>query len=60
MTIKEFKKMDICKRAKNVNYFDVNGVNISRKPSFILDLLQVIGTGHNADGSIDVDVDYVD
>lgn len=60
MTVKEFKKMDICKRAKNVNYFDVNGKNISSKPSFILDLLQVIGTGHRADGSIDVDVDYME
>ena len=60
MTVKEFKKMDIYKRAKNVNYFDVNGKNISSKPSFILDLLQVIGTGYRADGGIDVDVDYME
>lgn len=60
MKVKEFKKMDIYKRAKSVNYFDINGVNISNKPSFILDLLQVIGTGHNADGSINIDVNYTE
>ena len=60
MTVKEFKKTDIYKRAKSINYFDVNGKNISSKPSFILDLLQVIGTGHKVDGSIIVDVNYAD
>ena len=60
MTVKEFKKMDICKGANKINYYDVNGVNISNKPSLILDLLQVIGAMHNADGSIDVDVNYVE
>ena len=39
MTIKEFKKSEMCKKAKSVKYLDVNGVNISKKPSIILDLL---------------------
>lgn len=60
MTVKEFKNTDIYKKAKSVNYFDINGKNISSKPSFILDLLQVIGTGHMTDGSVDVDVDYLE
>lgn len=58
MTVKEFKKSEICKVAKKVNYFDLNGVNISRKPGFILNMLEVIGSGYNADGTIDVDVCY--
>lgn len=60
MTVKKFKKMDVCKKSKSVKYFDVNGKDISSKPSFILDLLQVIGISYNVDGSIDADVNYVD
>ena len=60
MTIKEFKKGDMCKKAKSVKYLDVNGVNISKKPSIILDLLQVIGTSNTVDGKIEVDVAYTE
>jgi hypothetical protein len=60
MTIKEFKNSDMCKKATKVTYYDIKGVNISNKLSIILDLLQIIGTSHNADGSIDVDVDYIE
>lgn len=60
MTIKEFKKTQMCKDAKAVKYYDVNGVDISNKPSFILDLLPVIGTAHMLDGTIEVDVQYVE
>lgn len=60
MKVKDFKKLDICKRAKSVRYFDINGINISSKPSFILDMLQVIGISHNVDGSVEVDVNYRD
>lgn len=60
MTVKEFKNSAICKEATRVEYFDVNGVNISNNPPIILDLLQVIGTCHNTYGSIDVDVYYTE
>lgn len=60
MTVKEFKKSSTCKQAKSVKYLDVNGVNISNKPSIILDLLQVIGTGVNPNGEIEVDLMYTE
>lgn len=60
MTIKEFKKSEMCKKAKSVKYLDVNGVNISKKPSIILDLLQVIGTGITSNGEVEVDVAYME
>lgn len=52
MTIKEFKRTQMCKDAYEVKYYDVNGVDISNKPSFILDLLPVIGTTYMSDGTI--------
>ena len=58
MTIKEFKQTEICKKAKRVIYLDVNGVNISRKPSFILDMLTISGVSHCASGDIVVYVMY--
>lgn len=60
MTIKEFKNSKLCKEAAKVTYYDINGVNIFNKPSIIFNLLQIIGTSHNADGSIDVDVNYIE
>lgn len=60
MTVKEFKNTTICKNAKSVKYFDVNGADISSKPPIILNLLQVIGTSNNVDGTIDVDVCYTE
>ena len=56
MTVKEIKKS--YKEAKRIIYRDLNGVDISSKPSIILDLMQVIGSSHNADGTIEVDVLY--
>lgn len=60
MTVKGFKNTTMCKNAKSVKYFDVNGIDISSKPVIILNLLQVIGTSNNADGTIDVDVYYTE
>ena len=60
MTIKEFKMTQMCKDAYEVKYYDVNGVDISNKPSFILDLLPVIGTTYMSDGTIMVDVQDVE
>ena len=59
MTVGEFKKT-IVKDNKKVRYFDLNGKDISNKYPLILDLLTVIGSSHNADGSIDVDVQYME
>lgn len=59
MTVGEFKKT-IVKDNKKVRYFDLNGKDISNKYSLILDLLTVIGSSHNADGSIDLDVQYME
>lgn len=60
MTVKEFKNTTMCKNAKHVKYIDVNGVDISSKPEIILNLLQVIGTSNNSDGTIEVDVFYTE
>lgn len=60
MTVKEFKNTKMYKEAEQVNYYDTNDKNISYKPIFILNLLQVIGTSCNADDSINVDVLYID
>lgn len=60
MTVKEFKNSDLCKDAKSIRYYDVNGVDISYKSQIMLDLLEVIGSSHGADGSIDVDVLYTE
>ena len=57
MTVKEFKKMF---GNKKMIFLDVNGKNISKKTSIILDCLQVIGSAHNPDGTITVDVVYVE
>ena len=59
MTVGEFKKT-IGKDSKKVRYFDLNGKDISNKYPLILDLLTVIGSSHNTDGSIDVDVQYTE
>lgn len=59
MTVGEFKK-SIAKDNKKVKYFDLNGKDISNKYPLILDLLTVIGSSHNTDGSIDVDVQYME
>lgn len=54
MTVKEFnRKFDGPKK-----YYDINGVDISRKPEIILNLLQVIGSEHRPDGTINADVAY--
>ena len=58
MTIKEFKQTEGYNKAKHVVYLDINGVDISKKPSFILELLSVIGVSHGANGDIVVDVMY--
>lgn len=60
MTVQEFKKTEMCKQATEVRYFDMNDVEITNKPAIILNLLPVIGTGHNTDGSIDVTVQYIE
>ena len=44
---------------KKVRYFNLNGKDISKYP-LILDLLTIIGSSHNADGSIDIDVQYTE
>lgn len=41
-----------------LSFFDVDGKDISNKPSIILDLLQVIGSEHCSNGVINVNVDY--
>lgn len=58
MAIKEFKQTEEYNKAKYVVYLDINGVDISKKPSFILELLSVIGVSHGANGDIVVDVMY--
>jgi hypothetical protein len=58
MTVKEFKSSADTKG--NIQYRDINGKDISDKPEIILDLLTVIGSSHYTDGTIIVDVDYVD
>ena len=60
MTVKEFKKSKMYREAKGVKYFDMNGVNITYKPQIILNLLNIIGTSHNVDGTINVDVEYIE
>lgn len=60
MLVKEFKEEVIYKRATKVTYYDTNGVDISYKPQFILDLLKVIGTSFNVDKSIDIYVLYTE
>lgn len=60
MTVKEFKNSTMCKDAKRVRYFDINGVDISNKVDIILNLMQVIGTANYPDGTIEVDVNYIE
>lgn len=60
MTIEEFKQTEECKKAKRVVYLDINEVNISGKPPFILDMFSVIGVSYSANGDILVDVMYED
>ena len=57
MTVKEFKSFT---GAKNIKFYDLNGKDISDKPEIILDELTVIGSGHHADGTVTVDVEYTD
>ena len=57
MTVKELKKSN--RNAKGFKFYDVNGEDISNMPPIILDIMKVIGSGYNADGTIDVDVLYV-
>ena len=56
MTVKEFKNTDIFKNAKEVRYFDGNDLDITDKPSIILDTMLVIGTSSFTNGSVFVDV----
>lgn len=58
MTVKELKKQEIFKKARGVVFVDINGKDISYKPSIILDLLVVIGTSNMANGKIEVVVNY--
>ncbi|WP_281740645.1 hypothetical protein [Holdemanella biformis] len=60
ITVKDFKKTEMCKQATEVRYFDMNDVEITNKPAISLNLLPVIGTGHNTDGSIDATVQYIE
>lgn len=60
MTIQEFKNTELYKNTKSINYYGINGKNISNKPYFILKLLAIIGTSLNSDGSISVDVNYIE
>ena len=52
--------MELYKNVKTINYYNINGKNISNKSSFILILLSIIGTSHNLDGSISIDVNYIE
>lgn len=56
MTVKELKDQKIITR--NIIYLDINGKDISYKPSIILDLLRVIGTSHLNNGDMIVDLMY--
>lgn len=58
MTVKELKKQELFKKASDVIFVDINGKDISYKPSIILDLLVVIGTSNMANGKIEVVVNY--
>lgn len=60
MTVKEFKTNNIVENAKKVNYYDINGINISNKPPIILNLLEVIGISVLSDGTVNVDVNYTE
>lgn len=57
MKVKEFKRIF---KDEKINYYNINGRNVTNKPSIILDQLEVIGSIHNLDGSVDVDLNYVD
>jgi hypothetical protein len=46
------------KEAKKVIYHDMNGNDISNKPAFMLDILQVIGSCHSPNGEVIVEVIY--
>lgn len=56
MTVKEFKMLF---PEEKMFFYDIFGADISDKPPFILDLLTVIGSGHRPDGTIEVEVDYI-
>lgn len=58
MTIQEFKQTEAYNKARRVVYLDVKGIDISKKPSFILDMLSVIGVSHGENGDVLVDVMY--
>lgn len=60
MKVKELKNSDLCKDAKSIRYYDMNGIDISYKSPIILDLLEVIGSLHGANGTVDVDVLYTE
>ena len=60
MTVKEFKNTDLCKKAKKITYYDLKDVDISNKLPSILNLLDVIATSNNSDGSIDVYTSYIE
>ena len=57
MTVKEFTKMFANKK---MTFLDLEGRDISRKPRIILDCMQVIGSEHKSDGTIVVDVAYIE
>ena len=57
MTLKEFKKLW---SGHDIIVLDITGKDISYKPEIISNLFTVIGSEHNPDGTIVVDVDYID
>ena len=48
------------KDSKIVQVFDLNGKDISYKPTIILDCMKVVGSEHRVDGTMTVDVMYMD
>ena len=56
MRLGELKKL--YKDSKIIHIFDMQGNDISNKSTIILDCMEVIGSEHNADGTMSVDVLY--
>ena len=58
MRLGELKKK--FKDSKVVQVLDMNGKDISYKPTVVLDCMTVIGSEHRTDGTMVVDVMYMD
>lgn len=58
MQVKDFLKMDVCKKAKSITFRGLDKRELNDKPMILLEILNVIGSEHDTDGNIVVDVNY--